>query len=110
MNESPLITIREAERAAAELVETARHEAEDELEGARARAAEMLVEAEEQGRHVALRLHQEALEAAQADARQLVSEGEARAANVSDLAKPYLSQAVAALVEFVLPGGNTEEA
>lgn len=108
MNESPLITIREAERAAAELVEDARRWAEQEIEQARTRTAELLVEAKEQGRHIASRHHKEALEAAEADARQVVKDGERRSAAVADEAEPYLAKAVAALVELVLPDGVKE--
>lgn len=109
MNESPLITIREAEREAAELVEDARRWADQEIEQARTRTAELLVEAEEQGRHIAGRHHKEALEAAEADARRVLKEGEGRSAGVADEAEPYLAKAVAALVEFVLPD-DVEEA
>jgi len=105
VNESPLITIREAERAAAELVEDARRWAEQEVERARTRDAELLVEAEDQGRHVASRHYQEALETAEADARQIVKDGAERAAGVANEAAPYLAKAITALVELVLPDG-----
>jgi len=110
MSESPLITIREAERAAAELVENARRCAEQEVNEAKARVAGLLVEAEEHGRHVANRRHQEALEAARADARQIADNGEGRRAAVADEAAPYLPEAVTALLELVLPAGQSGEA
>jgi hypothetical protein len=66
MNESPLITIREAERAAAELVENAHRLAEREVLTAKTRVAFPLAKAEENGRHLANRHHKEELENARA--------------------------------------------
>lgn len=105
MNESPLIAIREAEQAAAELVEDTRRSVEQEIEHAKSRVAELLAEAEEEGRHVAGRRHKVALEEAESDARQIVKDGAVRAAKAADEAAPYLSKAVAALVDLVLPDG-----
>ncbi len=110
MNESPLLTIRESEREAAELIEKARLWAEEEVERARHRAAGMLTEAEDQGKRIAQRRHREGLEAARADAQRTLRQGEQRAAAIADEAAPYVPEAVAALVELVLPDGKTEEA
>jgi len=110
MNESPLITIREAERVAAELVENARRLAEQEVLTAKTRSASLLVDAEELGRRIANRHHKEELEKALADAERISSNGEAHTAALADEAAPYLPEAVAALVELVLPAGNHREA
>jgi vacuolar-type H+-ATPase subunit H len=75
MNESPLITIRGAERAAAELVENAHRLAEREVLTAKTRVASPLAKAEENGRHLANRHHKEELENAQADAEQITKNG-----------------------------------
>ena len=107
--DSPLAAIREAERTAAERIDSARAEVVEQLRNARRRAVKLVSEAEERGRHTATRRNQEGIEAAQAEAERILGQGSTEATQLAEEVAPHLPAAVDALVDFLLPAPFGEE-
>ncbi len=101
--ESPLLAIKDAERAAAERIEEVREEVEREVDAALVRAEEMVAEAEERGRRRASAHYRSIVDAAGREAEEIKSKGTVAADRVGELIAPRFDRIVDALVHIVLP-------
>ncbi len=100
---SPLIAIRDKERALAQAIESAQEAANAKLAAARARSEELRQQAEREGQAAADAWYQEGLKQAQAEAAVLVKQGEADAVEQRQAGLARMDVAVNRIVSFVLP-------
>lgn len=100
---NPLDDIRREELAASQAIAAAREAATRAEKDARARAADLVREARAKGEKRAARRYEDEIAQARDRAEQIEANAEARIAALRSRAEPYLDEAVAAVVSFVLP-------
>lgn len=100
---SPLVAIRNKERALEQEIRKAAEKAEAQVAQARARADEIKQQAEREGLREAESIYQQGLAHAREQALVISQEGEAQAAKLGEAGRGRIGKAVDHILEFVLP-------
>lgn len=100
---SPLVAIRDKERALTQQFRAVQEQADARVAQARVRADEIKQQAEREGLSEAEALYQQGLARAREQSQVLAAEGEAQAAKLREAGITRISKAVDHILQFVLP-------
>ncbi len=100
---SPLVAIRDKERALALEIRAAQERADGKVAQARARAESLKQQAEREGVQEAEALYQQGLARAREQAQVVSAEGQAQAAKLQEAGRGRIGKAVDYILQFVLP-------
>ncbi len=101
--QSPLVAIRDKERAMALQISAAQERADAKVAEARARAESVKQQAEREGMQEAEALYQQGLSRAREQAQVVVQGGQTQAAKLHDAGLERIGKAVDYILRFVLP-------